>query len=142
MSSGAGGMAVLGIGVDLVENRRMRQTLERWGERFRGKVFRRAECEYCDRRAAPWRHYAARFAVKEAVAKAFGTGIGAHADWLDIEVLRESGGGAPRVELHGHARRTAEERGVGRVLVSLAHTHEYAVAQVVLLGGEAGGETL
>jgi holo-[acyl-carrier protein] synthase len=125
--------AVLGVGIDLVESDRMRAALERWGGRFKARVFNAEEQAYCDGRAAAWRHYAGRFAVKEAVSKAFGTGIGAHINWLDIEVVRDEQTGAPSVRLRGAGARLAEERGVSHVLVSLAHSRSHAVAQALLL---------
>lgn len=128
----AGG--VVGIGVDLVENERMRETLKNWGRPFKGRVFLKREQAYCDAKAEPWRHYAGRFAVKEAVSKAFGTGVGEHIGWLDIEVVRDARTGAPSVRLGARGERLAKRRGVQRVLVSLAHTRRYAVAQAVLVG--------
>lgn len=125
---------VLGAGVDLVEVDRVRDALRRWGARFRDRVFLPDEQRYCESRAAPWRHYAVRFALKEAVGKSFGTGIGAEVGWLDIEVRRADGNGAPSVALHGRAAELAARRGVARVLASLAHAREYAVAQVILSG--------
>ncbi|HOW96634.1 MAG TPA: holo-ACP synthase [Kiritimatiellia bacterium] len=129
------GAPVLGVGVDLVENERMQSALRRWGRTFREKVFRPAEQSYCDGKAEPWRHYAGRFAIKEAVSKAFGTGIGEHLGWLDIEVRRDPASGAPSVQLSAKGGRLARRRGVGRVLVSLSHTRHYAVAQALLVGG-------
>lgn len=128
------GERILGVGVDLVETGRLRQAVERWGGSFTERVFRPSERAYCEAQAAPWRHYAGRFAVKEAVSKAFGTGIGEHVGWLDIEVARNAATGAPSVRLFGRARRFAAGRGVARVLVSLAHSRDYAVAQAVLVG--------
>lgn len=125
---------VLGIGVDIVEIDRVRIALGRWGAHFRDRVFLPAEQRYCEGRAAPWRHYAVRFALKEAVSKAFGTGIGAGVGWLDIEVLRAPESGAPAVALTGRTATLAERRGVARVLASLAHAREYAIAQVILAG--------
>ena len=133
----APGESVLGVGVDLVEVGRVRLALERWRGRFCARVFRDAEQAYCDSRAAPWRHYAARFAVKEAVGKAFGTGIGADIGWLDIEVRRVPETGAPEVVLTGKAAALARRRGVRRVLASLSHARDYAIAQVVLSGRRA-----
>lgn len=124
---------VLGIGIDLVENERMREALERQGERFKERVFLESERAYCESRAAPWRHYAGRFAVKEAVSKAFGTGIGQHVGWLDIEVVLNEVG-APSVQLGGAGRDLANEREVQAIHVSLSHTHHYTVAQALLLG--------
>ena len=133
-SSTGAASGVLGIGVDLVENERMRAVLDRWGAHFKSRVFLPAEQCYCEACGRPWQHYAGRFAVKEAVSKALGTGIGQPVGWLDIEVVRGASG-APAVQLHGGARKLACRRGAGRVLVSLAHTRNYAVAQAVLLGG-------
>ncbi len=127
---------VLGIGVDLVETERMRDAIERWGDRFVGKIFGASERAYCEEKGEPWRHYAARFAVKEAVSKAFGTGLGEHIGWLDIEVMRDSETGAPSVRLSTRATALAARRGGGRVLVSLSHTRRYAVAQVVWVADE------
>jgi holo-[acyl-carrier protein] synthase len=124
--------APLGVGVDLVENERVRRAVERWGGPFLQRVFRPGERAYCDAQAVPWRHYAGRFAVKEAVSKAFGTGIGDRVGWLDIEVRRDPESGAPSVRLFGRARRLAAERGVDRVLISLAHTRELSVAEAVV----------
>lgn len=129
---------VLGIGVDLVENERMRQVLRRRGRTFKDKVFLPREQEYCNSRAAPWHHYAGRFAVKEAVSKAFGTGVSEHIGWLDIEVVRDDSTGAPSVRLSPKGARLAARRGVKQVLVSLSHTHHYAVAQALLVGGGSG----
>jgi holo-[acyl-carrier protein] synthase len=125
---------VLGMGVDLVENVRMRHMLARWGNRFKDKVFRPLEQKYADSKAFPAWHYAGRFAVKEAVSKAFGTGVGPEIGLLDVEVVRDPSSGAPSVRLVGKAREFARLRGVTRILVSLAHTRNYAVAQALVLG--------
>ena len=125
---------VLGIGVDLTENARMRATLRRWSKHFKDRIFRTEEQLYCDACSQPWRHYAGRFAVKEAVSKAFGTGIGDVLGWLDIEVVRAASG-APVVVLHGAGARLARRRGVRKILISLSHTRHYAVAQALLVGG-------
>jgi len=130
---------VLGLGVDLTENARMRATLKRWDGQFKHRVFRPEEQRYCDACAQPWRHYAGRFAVKEAVSKAFGTGIGELLGWLDIEVLRSSAG-APHVKLHNAGARLARRRGVRKILVSLSHTRHYAVAQALLVGARNGAK--
>jgi holo-[acyl-carrier protein] synthase len=128
---------VLGTGVDLVENVRMRQMLQRWGDRFKDKVFLASEQEYCESKASPWLYYAGRFAVKEAVSKAFGTGIGPHLAWLDIEVARDSTSGAPFVRLNNKGRQLLESRGAGSVLVSMSHTHNFAIAHALLVAREA-----
>jgi holo-[acyl-carrier protein] synthase len=132
---------VLGIGVDLVDVDRIRESLERFGDRFRKRVFLPGECEYCDRMADPAIHFAGRFAAKEAVSKAFGTGIGRQIGWQDIEVVRDAATGEPSVRLAGKAIELAASRGVGRALVSIAHTRASAVAQAVLVGDPGGRET-
>ena len=126
--------SVVGIGVDLVENDRMQEMLDRWGPKFKDKVFLKKEQQYCETKASPGHHYAARFAVKEAVSKAFGTGMGPHIGWLDIEVVRDSNTGAPSVKLSKKARKLVLARKACDVLVSLSHTRNYAMAHALLLG--------
>ncbi len=133
----AAAAGVLGIGVDLTENERMRATLKRWSGHFKDRVFRASEQRYCDSCAQAWRHYAGRFAVKEAVSKAFGTGIGDALGWLDIEIVRAASG-APAVTLHGGGAQLARQRGVRQILISLSHTRHYAVAQALLVGAPKG----
>ncbi|MBL7114216.1 MAG: holo-ACP synthase [Kiritimatiellae bacterium] len=124
---------VIGAGIDLVENERMAQTLQRWGVRFKDRVFLPAEQAYCDAKAFPSNHYAGRFAVKEAVSKAFGTGVGPQIGWCDIEVIRNPETGAPSVRLTGKAQALSDQLGVATVLISLSHTHNYAIAHALLI---------
>ena len=131
ITSGAG--AVAGTGVDLVEVARFRRVLEQWRERFTCRVFLKSERLYCESRPHPWMHYAVRFAVKEAVAKAFGTGISPELGWQDIEVMADPATRAPSVRFSPKGQALAARRGIARVLVSLAHTHTYAVAQAILV---------
>jgi holo-[acyl-carrier protein] synthase len=128
--------AILGIGVDLVENERLREALDRRGDAFKKRIFLSSEQAYCDGKACPEHHYAGRFAVKEAVAKAFGTGIGASVGWCDIEVATDPETGAPSVHLSEKARRFADQMGVADILISLSHTRHYAVAKAILCRGE------
>jgi holo-[acyl-carrier protein] synthase len=128
----AGG--VLGLGLDLVEVCRLERVIARQGERFLRRVFTNGEREYCAAKTEPAVFYAARFAAKEAVAKAFGTGIGAAIGWLDIEVVRESSG-APQIRLLDKGAALARSRSVARVLLSLTHTGGMAAASVVLISG-------
>lgn len=125
---------VLGCGIDLVENERMRQVLERWGSAFKDRVFLAPEQEYCEAKADPCRHYAARFAVKEAVSKALGTGLGPRVGLRDIEVVRDCGTGAPSVRLSARTDALVRQLGGRAVLISLSHTDGYAVAQALLVG--------
>jgi holo-[acyl-carrier protein] synthase len=116
----------------------MQEVIERWGGQFKDKIFLPEEQKYCDSKAFPYHHYAARFAVKEAVSKAFGTGIGPHINWLDMEVMRDPESGAPSIRLLGKAMALARQHGAGPVLVSLSHTHNYAVASALIVAEESG----
>lgn len=132
------GERILGTGIDLVENARIDDMVERWGAHFLDRVFLPEELAYCHGKAVPARHLAGRFAVKEAVSKAFRTGIGPHFGWLDIEVSRNADSGAPAVRLHGKAAVYASQLGVSRVLISLSHTRHHAVASAVLVTERSG----
>lgn len=122
-------MSPVSLGIDLVEVPRIRALLEKHGARFKERTFTAGEIAYCDRCADPAMHYAARFAAKEAVAKALGTGFAEGVSWLDIEVVREESG-CPTIRLHGGAVRVAGAAGIGKVLLSLTHTKETAAASV------------
>jgi holo-[acyl-carrier protein] synthase len=126
-----GARGILGIGVDLVEVHRLAATLARNGTAFVERVFTEGERAYCASKSDPSAFYAARFAAKEAVSKAFGTGMGASMSFREIEVYHLEGG-APAIRLHGKAALLAVDRGVRRVWVSLSHTETMAIAQVVL----------
>jgi len=126
-------MMVVGLGVDLVEVSRIEQSIARHGERFLQRVFVAGEIAYCGAMKRPWPFYAARFAAKEAVAKALGCGIGSSCGWLEIEVRRK-GSGEPFISLHGAASATAERLRISSFLLSLSHTENYAVAQALALG--------
>jgi len=126
--------SILGIGIDIVEIERLRTLFDRHSERFLQRVFTREEQEYCLRMADPLPGLAARFAAKEAVAKAFGTGIGEVMGFTDIEVVRAASG-QPGIRLHGGAAAEAKLRGDGvRVLLSCTHTKNVAAANAILLG--------
>lgn len=119
----------MGVGIDLVEIPRIRELLARHGQRFKERTFTPSEIAYCDSCADPAMHYAARFAAKEAVAKALGTGLWAEGVvWTDIEVVRGEHG-KPSITLHGAALTHANN---GTCLVSLTHTKDLAMAQVIL----------
>jgi holo-[acyl-carrier protein] synthase len=124
---------ILGVGIDLVEVGRIRDSLERLGERFARRILCDAEYDYCFSHTDPSTHVAARFAAKEAVSKAFGTGIGTEIGWLDIEVVRLESGNT-QVRLHGAGQRLFERR-CGRSLhLNLTHTAQYASAVAILEG--------
>jgi holo-[acyl-carrier protein] synthase len=124
-------MSVLGIGVDLVECARIEHSLERFGERFLRRVFTDGEIAYSNSMKFPARHLAARFAAKEAVSKAFGTGIGKAMGWRDIDVQKKESG-EPFLVLTGGAQELAKKSGVGSALITLSHTDHHAMACVVL----------
>ena len=128
-------MNIAGLGIDLVEVARLEQSIARHGERFLQRVFTDAEIAYCAAMKSATPFYAARFAAKEAVSKALGTGIGAACGWLDIEVRRKASG-EPFIVLHGAAEETARRLGIAAVLISLSHTENYATAQAIAVGGE------
>ncbi|HTB97223.1 MAG TPA: holo-ACP synthase [Terracidiphilus sp.] len=125
---------ILGSGIDLVEINRIQQSLERFGQRFLNRVYTEAEQAYCLRKRKAAESLAARFAAKEAGAKALGTGISRGVNWLEIEVVREPGG-RPSLRFHGRAAQIAAQLGVARAALSLTHTGDLAMASVALEDG-------
>lgn len=125
-------MKIHGIGIDVVEVARIAAAMERHGETFLARIFTPAERDYCAAMKRPEMHFAARFAAKEAVAKALGTGIGEHANWLDLEVSR-SAAGVPTLLLHGAAAEFAKGHGITEVQISLTHTKDYAAANAIAI---------
>ena len=125
------GTNVLGVGTDLIEVERVRSSLEQHGDRFLEKVFTIVEREYCQGMADPAPHLAARFAAKEAIAKAFRTGIGAEFGWRDASI--ENGpAGDPVVLLSDKGSALLAERGGREILVSLSHVSAMAIAIAVI----------
>ena len=124
-------MNVLGIGVDLVECARIERSMDRFGDRFLNRVFTEGEIEYSMSMKFPARHLAARFAAKEAVSKAFGTGIGKAMGWRNIDI-RKKESGEPFLVFSGSAEELAVKRGVTSALITLSHTEHHAIACVVL----------
>jgi holo-[acyl-carrier protein] synthase len=124
---------ILGVGIDIIEVARIAASLEKFGHRFGERILSRAESEYCLSHSSPAPFVAARFAAKEAISKAFGTGIGAQLGWQDMEIAhRESG--EPHVILHGKGKQLFESRKAKNILVSISHTREYAAVVAVLEG--------
>ena len=117
---------MLTTGVDIIEIPRIKQTLDRYGQRFLNRIFTPDEIAYCHGRAP---NLAGRFAAKEATMKALGTGVRG-VSWKDIEVVRAESG-APSVKLHGRAQKRAERLQVSEISLSISHSREYAVAFVV-----------
>ena len=128
-------MTVKGIGVDIVDVARLDRAVDRWGERFTGRVFRSSELLYAGGRARPAEHLSARFAGKEAVIKALG-GLQGGGRMREIEIV-PGPAGRPQVRLHGAVRTLAADRGVSAIFLNLSHTAGTAVAQAVAVGGAA-----
>jgi len=124
-------MSILGIGVDLVECERIQHSLDRFGEKFLHRVFTEGEIEYSLSMKFPARHLAARFAGKEAVSKAFGTGMGKAIGWRNIDIQKKPSG-EPFLVFSGPAQDLAMERGMVSARITLSHTDHHAVACVVL----------
>jgi holo-[acyl-carrier protein] synthase len=124
-------MSVIGTGVDLVECARIQRSIDRFGDRFLKRVFTDGEIEYSMSMKFPARHLAARFAAKEAVSKAFGTGIGKAVGWRDIDIQKKPSG-EPFLVFSGPAQELAAKRGVTSALITLSHTEHHAMAAVIL----------
>ncbi|MDX1952267.1 MAG: holo-ACP synthase [Verrucomicrobiota bacterium] len=122
---------IVGLGIDLVEVERIRKSIEKFPERFASRLLSADERAYCFSHKDPAIHMAARFAAKEAVSKAFGTGIGSELGWQDIEVAKELSG-QPLIRLRGKAEKLAQQRLVRRIHLSLTHTSTHAAAVAVL----------
>jgi holo-[acyl-carrier protein] synthase len=116
------------VGLDLIEIARVRRALERHGDGFRERCFTAAERDYCDGKPNPAQHYAGRFAAKEAVGKALGTGV--HFTWKEIEIR---GRPKPGVHLSGRTARAAERLGAGQIELSMTHSRELAAAVAVII---------
>ena len=128
-------MKIIGTGIDLVEIDRIREAHRRHPERFVARVYTTEERVRLARLADPAPYLAGRWAVKEAVLKVLGTGLTGGITWKDINVLREPTG-APRVALSGAARERAKALGIGRILVSITHGKDLAVAQALGIGAD------
>lgn len=126
-------MNVLGIGTDIIECLRIAQMIERHGELFLTRVYTPREIEYCSARKAATQHYAGRWAAKEAVLKALGTGWSRGISWTDVEV-RNEGGGAPRIALAGGARAACERQGIANMLITISHCRSHATAFAIAVG--------
>ncbi len=126
---------VLSVGVDIIEIDRVQRALERWGDRFLRHVYTHDEVAFC-RGHAP--ELAARFAAKEAISKALGTGM-AGISWCEMEVLPDLRG-KPLVQLHGRAAARAQALGLTDFAISLSHSRDYAVASVVATGPAVANE--
>ena len=125
---------IVGSGIDLIEIGRIQRSVDRYGGRFLDRVYTAAEKAYCLGKRNSAESFAARFAAKEAGAKALGTGISFGVSWLEIEVVREASG-RPTLQFHGRAAQIAAGLGVARAALSITHTASLAMASVVLEDG-------
>jgi holo-[acyl-carrier protein] synthase len=123
---------IFGAGVDIVEVFRMREAINKWGDNFLTKIFTPREIGYSASRRFSSQHFAARFAAKEAVIKAFGEPRKSPIEWTDIEVLN-NGEGKPVIEFHRGALKLKKRKKVSGIIVSMSHSKNYAVANVILL---------
>jgi holo-[acyl-carrier protein] synthase len=122
---------IVGTGIDIAEVPRIAESIKRFGDRFLNRIFTEGEIRYCDAKANRTERYAARFAAKEAAMKALGTGWNLGVTWRDIEVSRQPGG-RPTIIFHGKAAEFAQQLGARHVALSLTHTRDFAMAQVIL----------
>jgi holo-[acyl-carrier protein] synthase len=124
---------ILGTGIDIIEVARIASSYEKFGEKFVNRILLPDEIAYCLSHKNPAPFLAARFAAKEAISKAFGTGIGAQLGWQDMEI-RKKESGEPFVILHGKGKKLFEARKAKQLLVSISHTENYAAVTAVLEG--------
>lgn len=124
-------MAIVGVGIDIVDVARIRNMAEVYGERFLKRVFSEDELAYCMRFSDPFPHLAARWAAKEAVTKALGTGFSRGVTWKSVHIVHAPNG-EPMVMLTGTAQKIAASLGVKKVWLSLSHTRDYAAAVAVM----------
>ncbi|MBI3464094.1 MAG: holo-ACP synthase [Planctomycetes bacterium] len=126
-------MNVLGIGTDIVECLRIAQMIERHAELFINRVYTSHEIDYCQSRKQATQHFAGRWAAKEAVLKALGTGWRRGISWRDIEI-RNDAGGKPIVAIHGGAKEAMERLGASEILISISHCRSHATAYALAIG--------
>ncbi len=120
------------MGIDIVEVYRIRQAIQRWGDRFVQRIFTPWEINYCQSKSFPEQSFAARFAAKEAVLKAIGTGYNNGVKWTSIEIVNDPLG-QPAVRLGKTIQNIVGNR---RIIISMSHTHDHAIASAIMLGEE------
>ncbi len=123
---------IVGTGIDIVEVFRMREAIDKWGMNFLSKVFTDKEIQYSNSKRFAPQHFAARFAAKEAVVKAFGEARKSPVQWTDIEVFNDKEG-KPIISFSNDALKLKKKKNVSEVVVSMSHSKNYAVANVILL---------
>ena len=127
---------ILGMGTDIVEVFRMKDAINKWGDNFLGKIFTPREIKYANSRRFYHQHFAARFAAKEAVVKAFGEPKKFPIKWTEIEVVNDDEG-KPAIKFHNDALKLKNKKKVTNVVVSMSHSKNYAIANVILLKGRS-----
>jgi holo-[acyl-carrier protein] synthase len=121
---------IYGTGLDIVEIKRIKNSLIKYSPRFEDKVFTSTEIDYCQSQADPGKHFAARFAVKEAVSKSLGTGISASVGFKDIEVINEVSG-KPTIRMNGRGKKLFEKLNLKSIHISISHDRHYAIAHAI-----------
>ena len=121
---------IFGTGIDIIEVGRIKKSIQRYSDRFEQKVFTQKEIDYCHSQADPAKHFAARFSVKEAVLKCFGTGITGGVLWKDIEVDKKKSG-QPVLSLHGKGKKLFNQLKLKHIHISITHEKSYAVAHAI-----------
>lgn len=128
---------MIGIGTDIIECVRIAQMIEKHGEIFLTRVYTQEEIAYCSGRKAANQHYAGRWAAKEAVLKALGTGWAHGIQWTDVEVVNQQGG-KPNIVLSGKAREIGGQQGIDEMMISISHCRHYATAYATAVGTANG----
>ncbi|NQT06250.1 MAG: holo-ACP synthase [Candidatus Omnitrophica bacterium] len=123
---------IIGTGVDIIEVARVKAAVGKWGSSFLKKVFTEKEIKYSNKKRFVYQHLAARFATKEAVLKAFGGGWSRTLPWKDVEVINNKDG-KPEIKLHREAKKLYDRKGIEKIIVSMSHTKEHAVANAILV---------
>ncbi len=124
---------IIGNGIDIVECSRIDSLIKRHGQRFLERIFTQAELDYCMNRKREIEHLAGRFAAKEAILKVIGTGWRGEISWKDMEIVNDSAG-KPEIKLTGKTAEIANQLGIERILLTISHTENYAVASAIAIG--------
>ena len=121
---------IIGTGIDIIEVDRIKNSIQKYSDRFKKKIFTQKEIDYCDSQAEPAKHFAARFSVKEAVLKCFGTGMSGGILWKDIEVDKLESG-QPILNLYGKGEKIFDQLNLKHIHISITHDKSYAVAHAI-----------
>ena len=123
---------IIGCGIDLVKIERIEKIIKKWGDNFTSRIFTLLEQEYCEGKGNKYQSYSGKFAAKEALLKALGLGL-REANWKEIEIKNDELG-QPIIDTSGKLNNIASVKGVSKYFISISHTKEYAIAQVILEG--------